>query len=55
MIIVYRNNSMCAASLKNGGPSLIGHYFGQWLVKRKYSPEIVRTMFDSDQGKDVKC
>lgn len=37
IILVYRNSSMCAASLKNGGPSLITHCLCQWLIKKEYS------------------
>ena len=32
---------MCAASLKNGGPSLITHCLCQWLIKMKYSCDFI--------------
>lgn len=39
--VVYKNSSLCAASLKNGGPCLVSQCLCEWIVRKEYSPELM--------------
>lgn len=50
-ILVYRNSSICAASLKNAGPCLVSHCLCSWIVKMGFKPDIVEDIHNSRECK----
>lgn len=49
-IAVYRSSCLCAASLKNGGPSLISHCLCEWVVQMDYSPQCLHKLSSHEGG-----